>query len=510
MRQFLRFENVSFTYPSMLNPLLENVNAHFMPGWTGIVGANGSGKSTLLRLASGELEPTSGTIHQLGSSVYVLQRTDDPPEDWHEFLESDDFEADEWRRKLNISLDWHDRWDTLSHGERKRSQIAVALWKQPELLALDEPTNHIDADARRLLIDNLRQFRGVGLLVSHDRELLDALCRQCLFIFPPNAVMRSGGVTVGMEEDRREQADAREKYDQASGAARRLREAAQQSREAAQQRAAAHKNDRNKIAPLHDHDGRFQRRLAKLSNKDEWGMKQGAALNKRAQKLDDSRNGLNIRKEYKMGFWLEDHGCSTRNHVLKIAAGELPLGGGRTLHFPELALSATDRVALTGPNGFGKSTLICELLNHVNVPKERLIYIPQEISAAESRDILEDVSRLPKEQLGRVMTSVSELGSRPGRLLESEQSSPGEIRKILLALGVNRGPHLIIMDEPTNHMDLPSIQCLEDALADCPCALLLVSHDEHFLRQLVDIRWHLQPDNNGSDVYLEISRNFDF
>ena len=228
----------------MLNPLLENVNAHFMPGWTGIVGANGSGKSTLLRLASGELEPTSGTIHQLGSSVYVLQRTDDPPEDWHEFLESDDFEADEWRRKLNISLDWHDRWDTLSHGERKRSQIAVALWKQPELLALDEPTNHIDASARRLLIDSLRQFRGVGLLVSHDRELLDALCRQCLFIFPPNAVMRSGGVTVGMEEDRREQADAREKYDQASGAARRLREAAQQSREAAQQPSSGPPNTR--------------------------------------------------------------------------------------------------------------------------------------------------------------------------------------------------------------------------------------------------------------------------
>ena len=134
----------------MLNPLLENVNAHFMPGWTGIVGANGCGKSTLLRLASGELEPTSGTIHQLGSSVYVLQRTDDPPEDWHEFLESDDFEADEWRRKLNISLDWHDRWDTLSHGERKRSQIAVALWKQPELLALDEPTNHIDANRQTI------------------------------------------------------------------------------------------------------------------------------------------------------------------------------------------------------------------------------------------------------------------------------------------------------------------------------------------------------------------------
>ena len=107
------------------------------------------------------------------------------------------------------------------------------------------------------------------------------------------------------------------------------------------------------------------------------------------------------------------------------------------------------------------------------------------------------------------MTSVSELGSRPGRLLESEQSSPGEIRKILLALGVNRGPHLIIMDEPTNHMDLPSIQCLEEALADCPCALLLVSHDEHFLRKLVEIRWRLKPSENGKDVFLEISRSLE-
>ena len=136
--------------------------------------------------------------------------------------------------------------------------------------------------------------------------------------------------------------------------------------------------------------------------------------------------------------------------------------------------------------------------------------MPQEITEAESSRILAEVKELGSEALGRVMTSVSRLGSRPGRLLSSESPSPGEIRKILLALGVNRGPHLIIMDEPTNHMDLPSIQCLEEALADCPCALLLVSHDEHFLRKLVEIRWHLQLDTNGNDVCLEISRNIDF
>ena len=91
------------------------------------------------------------------------------------------------------------------------------------------------------------------------------------------------------------------------------------------------------------------------------------------------------------------------------------------------------------------------------------------------------------------MTSVSRLGSRPGRLLESECPSPGELRKILLALGVNRGIHLLAMDEPTNHLDLPGIECLEEALEACPCAMILVSHDRRFLSQPSTAEWRLAP-----------------
>jgi len=75
------------------------------------------------------------------------------------------------------------------------------------------------------------------------------------------------------------------------------------------------------------------------------------------------------------------------------------------------------------------------------------------------------------------------------------------VRKLLLALGVNRGPHLIIMDEPTNHLDLPSIECLEDALAECPCALLLVSHDRTFLEKITRKEWMLE--KAGGDVELK-------
>ena len=77
------------------------------------------------------------------------------------------------------------------------------------------------------------------------------------------------------------------------------------------------------------------------------------------------------------------------------------------------------------------------------------------------------------------------------------------MRKILLALGISLNPHLIVMDEPTNHMDLPSITCLEDALADCPCGLLLVSHDLLFLDRLCDKRWEIVPDAAG-DSYLRM------
>ena len=103
-----------------------------------------------------------------------------------------------------MRADWRRRWESLSHGERKRSQIAVALWRAPRILAVDEPTNHLDAGARSLVIAALRSFSGVGILVSHDRELLEALCGQCVFVEPPDAIMRPGGPEQGMAEASRE------------------------------------------------------------------------------------------------------------------------------------------------------------------------------------------------------------------------------------------------------------------------------------------------------------------
>ena len=501
---FLRFQEVSFTYPTMTKPLLAGVEVYFPAGWTGIVGANGVGKSTLLKLAVGELKVQEGKVHHLGSALYCAQRTDDAPEALADFIYAGDREAVALRRQLGVEEEWLERWDTLSHGERKRAQIGVALWLNPDVLALDEPTNHIDGDARRLLLGALHRYQGVGLLVSHDRELLDELCGQCLFIDPPDATLRPGGVTEGAGQSKLEQESSRRKDDQAKGSVNRLRDVAQRRREAADQFAAKTKALKNKKPPAQDHDGRAMRNLAKLSGKDGFAGKLVAQLGKRVERAAEERAAVKVRKVYEMGIWLEANSCSNRAHVGTLPAGELPLGGPRKLVFPELVIRPTDRIALTGPNGRGKSTLLRHFMARgLNLEADRVVYIPQEIAAAESRRILTDVAALEKERLGQIMTIVSRLGSRPQRLLESDEPSPGEIRKILLAIGIAKGPHLIVMDEPTNHMDLPSIECLEEALAECPCALLLVSHDQRFLRLLTTINWHITPAD--SDSHLKIS-----
>ena len=203
-----------------------------------------------------------------------------------------------------------------------------------------------------------------------------------------------------------------------------------------------------------------------------------------------------IRKTYELGIWMGGEFCR-RDTLFRMSAGTVPLGEGRELRYPNLTMLPKDRIGLTGINGSGKSALVRAILARIDLPPERLTYIPQEIDAQSSQAILEEARRLSPEILGRLMTVVSRLGSCPARLLESTYPSPGEVRKLLLGFGIARRPHLIILDEPTNHLDLPSIECLEDALDGCPCGLLLVSHDLRFLNRLTRTRWCISPAVGG-------------
>lgn len=497
----LTLQSVEFAHPGMTAPLFTDLTVQFPAGWTGIVGPNGAGKTTLLKVATGQLAAQGGAVQCQGLALYVAQRTDEPPELFEDFIWAAD--AAVLKARLRVSEDWPERWSTLSHGERKRAQIAVALWREPSVLALDEPSNHIDAEARRLLWQALREFSGIGLLVSHDRTLLDELCSQCLLLDPPEAIMRPGGVTQAMEQQELEEKSSRNANEALRRTANRLETEAQRRRVIADQKAAASRGSKQKKIPANDHDGRAMRNLAKMSGKDAYAGKMVAQMNQRASKVAAQRAEIRVKKRYETGIWVEGASFMPRDFLLRLPAGHLPLGGGRVLHFPDLEIGGTSRIALKGANGLGKSTLIRHLLAQLQLPAEKIVSVPQEISAEDSRVLLEAVKRLPNSDQGRVMTTISRLGSRPARLLESALPSPGEVRKLLLAIGIVRGPHLIVMDEPTNHMDLPGILCLEEALADCPCAMLLVSHDESFLEKITDRDWLLVKDDAG-DSRLEI------
>lgn len=490
---FLSFYDVSFTYESLAGMLISGMSASFQSGWTGIVGANGVGKSTILKLATNKLTPLKGKIVSPGTAVYCAQRTDEAPPGLSELIISTDSDSCNLRRILEIGNDWSERWETLSHGERKRAQIAEALWRKPDVLALDEPTNHIDMAARTMLISSLSGFSGIGLIVSHDRELLDKLCSRCLFVDPPKCIIRPGNYSFASAQEKKEaETVLRKKVVAKQAYAKLKREASSRMNEA---RSADRKRSKKGIAKK-DHDAKSKINHARVTGKDAVAGKLLRQIEGRITQAKTLEQSIKVKKTYDLGIWIEGN-RSERDFLFRINSGEMPLGAGRKLFFPDLAMRPDDRIAVSGLNGAGKSTLIRHVISYARLPEDRITYIPQEIDLKDTGRIMDEIKRLPKEKLGHVMTVVSCLGSRPGRLLESTEPSPGEIRKILLSLGISRNPWLVIMDEPTNHMDLPSITCLEDALAGCPCGLLLISHDRRFLDSLTQKDWRIIRDASG-------------
>ncbi|MEJ2111501.1 MAG: ATP-binding cassette domain-containing protein [Acidobacteriota bacterium] len=472
----LHFQEVSYSYESMTSPLLAQVSFHCGTGWTGVVGANGAGKTTLLKLAIRELIPVAGVVQGGEDFLWCPQPTDMVPPIFDTFLEADENRAYAIRSRLGIEGDWIERWETLSHGERKRAQIAILLWLDPPGLAIDEPTNHIDSEARQLLADALMQFRGVGLLVSHDRELLDRLCYQCLFLDPPDLKIRPGGFSSGMELESADRERTQAEYKQAAEELSRLEQAASQHRQVA---ARSHLLRSKRGLAIKDHDSRFRRNLARLSGRDGASGRQLDRLEGRIRQALARKDSIVMKKSHRLGMDVPGERCR-RNLLFHMEAGEYFVGRDRVVRHPALALKPGDRVAITGPNGSGKTTLIQRIIASLGFDK----------------------ARFGQERLGRIMTIISLLGSRPERLLESRQPSPGEVRKLLLALGMERDPYLIVADEPTNHLDLPSILCLEAALKETPCGLLLVSHDRGFLDKLSDRRWNIRPDKAGGVLEL--------
>lgn len=493
----LNLSNVTYTYPASPEPVLRGVTAAFPRGWTGIVGDNGCGKTTLALVACNVMRPDAGSVAPALVARYCAQDATRPPDDLEEFALAYDGAAVRLRDELRIDDGWAWRYATLSGGQQKRLQVACALWARPDVLAVDEPTNHVDAATRHAISEALSRFGGIGLLVSHDRELLDALCTQCLFVSRGSATMRPGGYTQGSGQAELERESALRLRDSARRERERLGREAQRRREEAS-RVASRRS--GKHAAKNDSDARDKRRRFVVSGQDGRAGRLSSRMEARLSDAADRLDAVRVERRYESDVWL-DAAPSRRKVLLRMEEATITLGDGAALAVPALHIGSTDHIGLVGDNGSGKTTLVRRIVESLP-DATRVLYVPQEPTRPQRQSAMDALADLGSTDRGRVLSVVARLNSEPERILEGGDVSPGEMRKLMLALGILGAPELVVMDEPTNHLDLGSIEALERLLATFPGALLLVSHDAALIRAATHVEWTIGEDPVGYRLAL--------
>ena len=516
----LNLSNIEYTYPLAVEPTIRNVTATFPAGWTGFVGDNGSGKTTLARIVCGLLQPDAGVVSPSLFSTYCAQSTEEPPGNLEGFAVAYDRAAIQLRNELVIGDDWPWRYDTLSCGQQKRLQVACALWSAPDVLVVDEPTNHVDTSTRQALFVALSKFKGVGVLISHDRELLDALCSQCLFIANGAAIMRPGGYSQTSSQVALERSSAIHAREIAQKEKARTEREAQRRREEAS-RVQARRS--GKGIAKNDSDARAKKRHYIVSGQDRKAGKLSSRMQDRLKKVEDDVADSKVEKRYDAHVWL-DVEPSKRKVLFRMEPGRIAVGES-LLSLPALFIGNTDHIGLVGDNGSGKTTLVKKIIASISADSSsidtslidtsfmdatantgrtdtRVLYIPQEPDVLQKEKTLKKMRELSSAQRGQVLSIVAQLNSDPDCILEGDTVSPGEMRKLMLALGILESPELLVMDEPTNYLDLGSTEALERLLSVYPGALLLVSHDASLVSSATSITWRIQKSEDGYELVV--------
>jgi len=483
---------VSFSHSDSV-PLIVDLELQIDSGWTGVVGPNGAGKTTLLELLSGDREPDTGSVrfHPPGLRRQLCPQTVErcTPEAVL-FGEASEGEAQRIRGQLGLEVHELERWAGLSPGERKRWQVGAALSSDPDLLLLDEPTNHLDADARSRLIAALRGFGGIGVVVSHDRTLLDALTTRTIRFDQGGIRCWRGSYAaarVDWEREEREQIDSYRKLQSEKKKLKRRLADTRQKRAVAEARMRTSKQ--MKSAQDSDARGRFK---AKRRRSAEVGLgRETHKLRGRLDRLAEQAKGFDFHKA--LGRSLQvDYVPSPVPRLTSLSIDELRLGDAVLLREVQVQVARESRVHIAGPNGAGKTTLLGRLMGGLRVSASRVLYLPQELAPAQELALLEELRESAAAEQGRVLSIVAALGVDPEALLASARPSPGEARKLALAFGLARQVWALVLDEPTNHLDLPSIERIEAALADYPGALVIVTHDDAFARRCTDTVWEIR------------------
>ena len=457
-------------------PLLDHVNLFIERGErVCLLGRNGTGKSTLLHLLNGDLAPDEGRISYMqGLRVSFL-----PQEVPQEIagavqeivaggLEPESAPSD-GRSRLNrverilarMDLKPGERFETLSAGIKRRVMLARGLVGEPDVLLLDEPTNHLDIDAIGWMEDFLLRFEGTLLFVTHDREFLRKLA------------------TRTVELDRGRLIDWSCDYETFQG---------------------------RKQAVLATEAGHREKFDDKLAREEAWirqGMKARRTRNEgRVRALEKLREERRARREQIGSVRMKTQDSASSGKLVVTAEGICCRYAGQEpviVDFSTLIMRG-DKIGIIGPNGSGKTTLLRVLLG--DLPPEsgtlrhgvnlEIAYFDQlRAQLDETRSVAENVGDGTDTILfnGRprhIMGYLKDFLFSPERARSPVSTlSGGERNRLLLARLFTRPSNLLVLDEPTNDLDLETLELLEDLLLDYRGTLLLVSHDRTFLNNVV-------------------------
>ena len=522
-----------------MNCVLKDISLTLQQGARmGLIGVNGSGKSTLFRLIAGQMEPDEGNISLMrGTRVGMLTQEADIQSDLtvREELSRVFAPVQEMERRLRAleeemaqnhedeaaldrlsreyarltdrfedagGYEWPSRIQgvlaglgfakgredqpasVLSGGEKTRLCLARLLLTQPDLLMLDEPTNHLDLSSIQWLEDTLKKYRGTVLIISHDRYFMNSVC-DCMAEISMRRLVQYEGNYDQFTVKR--QADIE----------RQLREYKLQQAEIARQQAIIQRY--------------------RMYNREK-SIRAAESREKRLEKMERLERPVD---EQHVRFSFEAR-RRTGDDVLKVHGLAKGFEGRRLFENFDLHLRAGDRVAIIGPNGVGKSTLLNIIARKLKADAGEVefganvdlgYYEQHQTGLDPEKDVLNELwDAFPRLDLDRVR-SVLALFLFTGDDVYKKISmlSGGEKGRVSLCKLMLKRDNLLLLDEPTNHLDMDSREVLEGALEDFDGTILTVSHDRYFINRVADRIIEMRPDGvkeylGNYDDYLEKKR----
>ncbi|MDT0458784.1 ABC-F family ATP-binding cassette domain-containing protein [Streptomyces sp. DSM 41527] len=521
---------LGFSWPDG-SPVLENLPLAVGPGRTGLIGSNGAGKSTLLKLIAGELPPTAGSVKVAGEVGYLPQHAPldthlkvdealgiaaaraalhaieggDPSEE-HFTAVGDDWDVEERARatldQLGLpGLDLDRTIGEVSGGEGVLLRLAALLLRRPDVLLLDEPTNNLDGPARQRLYDAVTGWSGVLVVVSHDRELLELVDR--IADLRDGEIHWYGGNFSAYEHALAVEQEAAERTVRAAEAdvQRQKRELADAQIKLARRARYGNKMNANKREP----------KIVMNERKREAQVSAGKHRILHTERLKEARERLDeaaeaVREDDEIRIDLPHTAVPPGRTVLTLHALRTRFGARA-----ELEVRGPERIALTGRNGSGKTTLLRTLAGEIP-PQEGVAqthvpfrFLPQRLDVLDpALTVAENVARFAPDatnnriraRLARFLFKGARADQQAGTLSGGER-----FRASLAALMLAEpAPQLLVLDEPTNNLDLASVRRLVTALESYEGALLVVSHDPAFLRDIGITRRLALEDGELTDI----------